>query len=371
MDEIRATSAEGFQKLARGGLEVAGVLFGVRRKTEIRILTWRPIGCEYAHGPTLQLSDRDRGQLTQLLESSAQDKDLEGLLPVGWFLSHTRSDVLLSPQDLEIFNDFFPEPWQVTLILCPTSAGAARAGFFVREGDGTLKIDSSYQEFTLKPLHRAARADVPVPVVKDRLNSRLKPQTMASAPSAAAQPGVTHVDPPLFRTLERSRTPRGWLWTLPLVLGLIVAGFLFKERYLAVLNQAFFFHVYEAGDTVQIEWDKNAAPIRNSHLAAIDIKDSGETKRYALADQELRLGKMPYKRQGGELEIRMTVYPVGFSPVQEFAHFLDPGAVAPPPPPAPPPEVEQLRQERDRLASEVKQLKESLRKEQNLRRRRR
>jgi hypothetical protein len=91
MDEIRATATEGFQKLARGGLEVAGVLFGARREAGIRILTWRPIYCEYALGPTLQLSDRDQAELTRLLQTSAKDPDLEGLQPVGWFLSHTRS----------------------------------------------------------------------------------------------------------------------------------------------------------------------------------------------------------------------------------------------------------------------------------------
>jgi hypothetical protein len=371
MDEIRAAATEGFQKLARGGLEVAGVLFGVRREAGIRILTWRPIPCEYALGPTLQLSARDRAELTRLLETSVNDPDLEGLQPVGWFLSHTRSDVLLSPQDLKSFDGFFPELWQVTLVLRPTQAGVARAGFFVREADGTVRSDSSYQEFTVKPLHRAAHlADVPPPAAKDRSNSRLKPEPAVAAPMATMiEPSRSaHAEPPLFRTLERPRAPRGWLWTLPVILGLIVAGFLIKERYLPPGNQPFSFHVFDAGETVQIEWDQNAAPIRKAHLGVIDVKDSGETKRYPLADDELHSGKMSYVRRGGDLELRMTVYPVGSTAVQEFAHFLDPGPVTPPAPSA---EVEQLRQERDRLETEVKQLKEDLRKQQTPRRRRR
>ncbi|HTA71447.1 MAG TPA: hypothetical protein VK776_24340 [Bryobacteraceae bacterium] len=381
MDEIRATATEGFQKLARGGLEVAGVLFGARREAGIRILTWRPIYCEYALGPTLQLSDRDQAELTRLLQTSAKDPDLEGLQPVGWFLSHTRSDILLSPQDLDIFDRFFPEPWQVTLVLRPTQAGPARAGFFVRGADGALKSDSSYQEFTVKPLHRGYNlADNPAPVAKERSNSRLKPQPALATPVAAAPIAtlaetrpLAHVEPPVFRTLDRTKAPRGWLWTLPVILGIIVAGFLVKERYLTIQNQTFFFHVQEAGDSVRIEWDQNAAAIRNAHVGAIDVKDGGGTKRYALGDQELQSGQMLYKRQGGDLEIRMTVYPVGFNPVQQFAHFLDPGSGVPASstPTGPPAEVEQLRQERDRLETEVKQLKENLRKEQALRRRRR
>jgi hypothetical protein len=375
MDEIRAAVTDGLQKLARGGLEVAGVLFGVRRETGIRILTWRPIGCEYALGPTLQLSERDRADLTRLLETAAADPDLQGLKPVGWFLSHTRSDIQLSPADLEIFNGFFPHRWQVTLVLHPTPAGPARAGFFIREADGTLKSDSSYQEFDVKPLRRTARPpDLPPSVAVEPPSPRTQPVSNPSAPMATAVEGpAAHMDLPLFRTLEPTRTPRGWLWMLPVILGLIVAGFLVKERYLAPQNQPFSLHVYDSGETVQIEWNQNAAPIRNSHIGVIDIKDSGETKRYSLTDEELRAGKMPYLRRGGDLELRMTVYPVGSTAVQEFAHFLDPGPAAPAPNPAPvpappaPSEIDQLRQERDRLDTQVKKLKEDLRKERSRR----
>jgi hypothetical protein len=158
---------------------------------------------------------------------------------------------------------------------------------------------------------------------------------------------------------------------LPVILGLIVAGLLFKERYLAPQNQPFSLHVYDAGESVRIEWDQNAAPIRNAHIGVIDIRDGGETKRYSLADEELRSGKMSYLRRGGDLELRMTVYPAGSTAMQEFAHFLDPGPSPAPPNPTPAPastsEIDQLRRERDRLDIQVKQLKEDLRKERSRR----
>ncbi len=76
---------------------------------------------------------------------------------------------------------------------------------------------------------------------------------------------------------------------------------------------------------------------------------------------------MTYLRQGGDLELRMTVYPVGATAVHEFVHFLDPGPVTPA---AAPPDVDQLRKERDRLEGEVNQLKQDLRRERTGRRRR-
>jgi hypothetical protein len=75
---------------------------------------------------------------------------------------------------------------------------------------------------------------------------------------------------------------------------------------------------------------------------------------------------MLYLRRGGELEVHMTVFPVGFKPVQEFAHFIDPGPANPPPPS----ELEQLRRERDQLQTEVQQLRDDLKKARPARRRR-
>src|SRR5258708_7456997 len=153
MDEIRAAVCDGLQQLSHGGLEVGGVLFGARRENTLRILTWRPISCEHAHGPSLRLSDRDRIDLARLMEVAKTDSDLAGLHPAGWFLSHARSDIFLTQSDLEIFHGFFPEPWQVTLVLRPSKAGPARAGFFLREADGSLRSESSYKDFAVEPLH--------------------------------------------------------------------------------------------------------------------------------------------------------------------------------------------------------------------------
>lgn len=374
MDEIRAAATEGLMKLSRGGLEVAGVLFGARRPDGIRILTWRPISCEHARGPTLQLSERDRTDLTRLLEGALQDPDLRGLQPVGWFLSHTRSDVMLSPNDLEVFNSFFPEPWQVTLVLRPTQGGPARAGFFVRDAEGALRSESSYQEFTIKPLHRAPRppdppkpAEPPRPLAKEQIATPKPPIAVASPDIPMPQAPARATYAPLFRTLERPAPQRRWLAMLPVVLGLMVAGFFVKERYLPVESPSLSFHVSDTGETVQIEWNQNAKPVRNAHVGVIDVTDSGQTKRYSLGDDELHTGKMTYLRQGRDLELRMTVYPVGGTAVHEFVRFLDPGPVAPPPAA---PDADQLRKERDRLEAEVNQLKQDLRKERTGRRRR-
>src|SRR5580698_8226349 len=147
IEEIRHAVAEGFQRLSRGGIEVGGILYGTREGRTVRVLAMRTIACEHARGPAFLLSDKDRKVLNEQLAADAQDPQLEGLVSLGWFLSHTRSEIVLSDSDLELYSIFFPAPWQVTLVVRPGRGGAMRAGFFVREADGTVKNERSYLEF--------------------------------------------------------------------------------------------------------------------------------------------------------------------------------------------------------------------------------
>src|SRR5271169_4466877 len=104
IEEIRHEVAEGFQRLSRGGIEVGGVLYGTREGRTVRIMAMRPVACEHARGPAFLLSDKDRVELHEQLQNDAQDPRLEGMISVGWFLSHTRSDITLTESDLETYS---------------------------------------------------------------------------------------------------------------------------------------------------------------------------------------------------------------------------------------------------------------------------
>jgi proteasome lid subunit RPN8/RPN11 len=58
-----------------------------------------------------------------------------GRLMVGWYHTHPRMGVFLSGHDLWIHDHFFPEPWQVALVVEPVSR---TGGFFVRDAAGAL-----------------------------------------------------------------------------------------------------------------------------------------------------------------------------------------------------------------------------------------
>src|SRR6266446_5005859 len=68
LSEIDRTVVEGFNRLRHGGIEVGGVLFGVRNERTISILAFRPLSCEHALGPNFVLSKSDEVALAELLE---------------------------------------------------------------------------------------------------------------------------------------------------------------------------------------------------------------------------------------------------------------------------------------------------------------
>ena len=70
--------------------------------------------------------------------------------PVGYYHSHTREQICMSDDDMQLFNRFFPLPWQVALVVRPANLAPARAGFFFREPAGTVRTESSYREFQLR-----------------------------------------------------------------------------------------------------------------------------------------------------------------------------------------------------------------------------
>jgi hypothetical protein len=233
MEEIRAAACESLRQFSNGGLDVGGILFGTHLDDSIRILKWWPIPCEHADGPDLSLSEDDRRELVRMLLAAKQDPGLQSLQAVGWFLSHMRGEISLSPRDLEIFNGYFAEPWQVTLVLLPAADCTVNAGFFVRETGGKLRSESSYKEFIIAP------------------------------PRAASPPKANY-----WR----------WLWAIPTLLAMVLAGLLIKPPHPeeGAANPGISLRIQGDGAALRINWDANSASVRGATRAEIEIEDGGK-----------------------------------------------------------------------------------------------
>lgn len=148
LDDIRLAVVDAFFSLPRGGAEIGGLLLGRFEAQRLLILDYVPLECEHAFGPAFTLSPMDQTRLGEMLRQTYPG----GMRPVGWYHSHTRSEISLCEADLDIHNRYFPEPWQVALVLRPSTLQPTQAGFFFRESDGSIRAEASYQEFMLEAL---------------------------------------------------------------------------------------------------------------------------------------------------------------------------------------------------------------------------
>ncbi len=369
IEEIRQEVAEGFQKLSRGGLEVGGILYGTREGRTVRIMAMRPVKCEHARGPGFMLSDNDKAGLSAQLAS--EDQRLEGLIPVGWFLSHTRSEITLTDSDIELYSTYFPAPWQITLVIRPGRGGSMRAGFFVREADGTVRHEHSYLEFNFPDrlegvLDRPARVERPI-------TERRESYTHAAPPAAVP---VREPEPEPERERERERPPtpssespkfpyqspeflpaspprKKWPW-VALILVVLAALAVVGLRYYmpGVAAEPIALSVLERDGQLLIEWNHNAKSVVNATRGALEVVDGAESKRFDLTPTDLTRGKFTWQRKTGEVEVRLSVQSTDGGKTQEASRYLGRA-----PQKADNGELQAIQLKRDELEAEVARLR--------------
>ena len=367
IDEIRQVVADGFQRLQRGGIEVGGVLYGTREDRMVKVTAMREIACEHARGPTFHLSDNDRAALTAQLARDKEDSRLQGLQVVGWFLSHTRSDVTLQQSDLDTYNGFFTEPWQVTMVVHPGRTGTMRAGFFVREPDGSVKGERSYQEFNF-PDRMAGVLDRPPrdrrPTVEpagDRLPAARytgRPDTVETVEA----PARVEYDAPSFGQPARAipqyapypNTRRRIPWAIvavvaaALLLAVVGLRFLGPQLHVDPLSLG----VIERDGQLQIQWNHTSQSVIGATGGTLNIADGGEKRSIPLNRTELAQGSFTYMRRSGDVEVRLSVNSAGGGRLEEASRFL-----GTPPQGVDASEADAIKLERDALQDEVTRLR--------------
>ncbi len=102
--------------------------------------------------------------LHEMLQDDYPDKEL-----VGWFHTHPRMGVFLSEMDVWLHRNFFPEPWQVALVIEPYST---TGGFFIRQSNGRLDSRRYFGFYEL--INRSRRSIVHwrnlIPIGNDAVN---------------------------------------------------------------------------------------------------------------------------------------------------------------------------------------------------------
>lgn len=294
MDEIRIAAMEGLFSIPHGGAEIGGLLLGTRNAGVVRILAARPLACEHAMGPSFTLSSNDCAGLAAALLEGAQAPDRE---PVGWYHSHTRSEIHLSGPDLEIHDRYFPGPLDVALVVRPHAMLPVRGAFFFRAADGSIQGDAGNSEFVLPA---APRIPLPEPVPAE---------TVVPLPS-------------------RRRKPVRWAATvMGMVLGMAVGLILLCQKdwthvFAADRSPSVSLRTYDLGGQLQIRWDWAANPIRSAQAGTLEIADGAALTKIALEPQLLREGTVSYARIGNRVDVRLTLREPAGKIYSEFSRFI-------------------------------------------------
>ena len=293
---LAAEAVQAFRSVPRGGAELGGVLFGTQSRDGIRIAAYRVIECEYLSGPTFTLSANDKSRLAGLLRDYAADSALAGLEPVGWFVSHTRSGIVLNEAELALYNEYFPQPKAIALVLKPHATDPTRAGFFFREPKGVIRSGASYREFLI---------------------DFSTPPTPAPA-----------LPPPPTGNLDRAHSRRRLASVLAGTAGLVVCAILYtifrppEADTPALLLQA-------RDKQLMISWDRQSRLIKEARHGRLEIME-GRRDPYivSLTPADLRSGVITYMRDSGNIKVRLHLMTRG-STIELSSQFLIPAETGP------------------------------------------
>ena len=387
LDDIRLAVVDAFFSLPRGGAEIGGILLGRYLNQQLAIADYVALDCEHAFGPSFTLSPRDQERLAESLASAEQNPDR--LRPVGWYHSHTRSEIFLSEADQDLHNRYFREPWQVALVLKPHAFHPTRAGFFFRETDGSIHGTASYQEFALEPLpvrpvpagvapamefapsgrHRRG-PDPPGPVIT--VAAEQAAHEPAPGPGGTPEPAAVaseaqpdHIQLPSFLAPPAKRVSRWFVAVLAIAISLAVAAAAYQTRYLwlpglvAAIRPgpelSIGLSAIDRDGQLQIQWDGNSPTVSQAANAVLEIDDGLVPWQVQLDSRHLKAGTFTYGRQSERVDIKLAIHLPGGQQAHGATSFL--GGL---PERKPPPEDPEIRKQRDALATESAKLKSDL-----------
>lgn len=349
-EEIRMAVETAFYALPHGGLEIGGILLGSYTSERVVISAFRPLQCEHAFGPTFRLTASDHSRLSIAVEEA----QAAGQTVVGWYHSHTRSEVFLSKDDLELHYYHFKEPWQVALVLKPVALKPMSCGFFFRETDGTIHGAGSYREFQLEgaPSERrhaestgqddgqGLKLTAVVQTHGRQRESGELPQApqepaAASLPAEELTPGEADFSSPpadelpqweIDRRASLRREPRGgrFPWSRALagvagVLTVVLVLALAYESYVrlrpiapatvqqAPVEKTLGLRIHRLGTDLVLTWEGNAIDTLGATAGLISIKDGPTQKAIGLNLEQLRSAIFLLTPQSDHVEIELTM----------------------------------------------------------------
>jgi len=328
VDRIASDVLRGLSALPRRGIEVGGLLLGTvetaRRPALVRIEDYVPFPCEHLYGPNFHLSPKDKEAFAELV-SSWSPAPGRPIHCVGFYRSHTRGDLELTAEDIEVLDAWLPHPHAVCLILRPYATRPAEAAFwFRRQGSFQPGPPASTFPFRRRELgggtpQKAAPASAPEPV------PAVEPDP---APAASVETWL-HTPAPAPASAP-SRAPAAWLW-IPALLAFLLVGVVIGVQLPGHLRQpasaappadpfALGLSAVQFGNAIHLRWNPQAPAIAACRNASLIIRDGPNLKIIDLRKEDLARGALIYRYASPAVNFRMEAM---VSPANTVSESID------------------------------------------------
>ena len=298
LDKIARLVLDGYCATSHGGLEIGGVLFGHRQSNAITAEEFRPLICDHSLGPRFILSESDELCLRDLLRAPEVDPDLRGLEVVGWYCSHTRSELELLDREILLHNSCFAHPSQFVLIFKPRDRHSVIAGIFSRNSGLVLDRHRPAEILEL-PARRTPAGGI------GQVVNGTRPAPRSMGPSISVKS-----DPMIASTRNQSSKHRfrpGKKTAFAAVATGVIALCAGAWRYAAVAQ----LRPSELAVTVRpdarnflLSWRSNLAKATRAH---VDIVVPGSSQHLNITDIFQPSGVLLFPRKAGDVHATLTV----------------------------------------------------------------
>ena len=321
INEIQLAAVDGYSKLPRGGVKLA--VYYSELVTNIWFEYWLGgrSSAVYSSGPSFTLTPEEHEGLANQISNSNRDAGLKDLVLVGWFHSHTRSDVTLTDSDIYLHERHFPESWQIAIVLQPESSGAAHTGIFVRDRNGKLLT---------KPIHVTELPGKPIKQEVSEKEASIELEVTANTEPDEEKPS-NHIPFSSFYQQPPPFCQRKYLTWYGIAAGILIVGTLgwavnrwlvppeYRQAivhlrggfcgYWDVVKQywtrsdapepesPFSLQIAGSGSLLIIRWDPSAEPLRGSWETVLEIEDGEARIEVPITANELLMGFTTYQHR--------------------------------------------------------------------------
>ena len=345
LNKIHRTALDRFLSIPRGGLEIGGLLFGRVRNDCVEILSAEDFPIEYLSGPSFVLSERDEASLAERLSVATPGVDGESLEIIGWWHSHTRTDVGLTTEDIRVHRKFFHQAAQVAVIIKPFKFDPSQVAVY-RPGDAHGNVPCS-----LFSVGRSSLRSTAAPDLKQKLTA-----VAGSVESVPLQ--ITPVIEPASTPATTTRGARRRLIAAGAMVLLIVCLLVWRysmqprEQASVATGDPFQLSISGTGSELTIRWDDSSNILSSAQSAELIIVDGPDATRVALGVDSLRSATLSYARRTSKVEVRLRARARTNELIESVAHYVGPA-----PTESRPGDVERMKAELDRVNEELMRMR--------------